>query len=844
VVLNLHQLGHGGEAYYLDQVVSGVEDYYGEAPGYWLASSHQLGLEGTVDGDELRAVLSGVDPSTGQQLHAARNRKVPGWDLTFRAPKSVSILWALSDDAVSGEIAAAHDAAVARAVRYMEETGAFTRTGRNGVNRVATGGFVAAGFRHSTSRDRDPLLHTHVLVANSVRADDGRWRTIDSKGLYDHAKTGGFLYQVELRHELTRRLGVSWNHPVKGMADVAGVPGGLIDVFSKRRAAIEAELADWGMSSAAAAQVATLETRRSKDDCPESFRAQQVRWRAEAEAAGFDVAVLGLTMPGWSASGQTGGQMPAPVDAAEPVAKTASTKLCELLAGYHGLTESDSTFDRRDVLQRLSIIVSGGQPVDEIERITDVFLNHHDVFRVGCRKRTGDRYTTRDMWDVERRVVARITNTDGHVYGQAEPHEVDQAIGARPSISDEQAAAVLEMCRSGRPVDVVIAAAGTGKTFSLDAARQAWEQSGFTVIGCALAAAAAQELQDSAGIPACTLARLSRHLGLREAELTSSTVVVVDEAAMVGTRDLSSLLYRAEHARAKVVLVGDPKQLPEIAAGGVLAHVDAREQAIALTENRRQTDPTERRALNELRAGDVDQAIGLFNVHGGVVSGGNADTIRGRMVGDWWTHCQAGDQALMLARRNIDVDDLNRRARTLMADAGRLVGEPLVVKGRPFQIGDEIVCLRNDTRLAVNNGTIGTITGIDHDRRRISIDTTHGERTLDTSYVQAGSIRHGYAVTVHKAQGRTVDHGLLLGTDDLSRESGYVGLSRGRHSNRLYTIDTDRDDADELEPHHRPNHRREPDDLVLDALHHSSAKQLAIDQTASTAHDDGADIGW
>ena len=471
-----------------------------------------------------------------------------------------------------------------------------------------------------------------------------------------------------------------------------------------------------------------------------------------------------------------------------------------------------------------------------------MFLDHHDVIRLGCRERTGDRYTTRDMWNVERSVIDRILRTDrtGHVHGQADQDDIERAILARPSISDEQAAAVRELCRSGRPVDVVISAAGTGKTFSLDAARDAWEQSGFAVIGCALAAAAAQELHDSARIPAITLAKLSRHLGLGEARLSPSMVVVVDEAAMVGTRDLAGLLSRAAQGGAKVVLVGDPKQLPEIAAGGVLGHVDACDHAIMLAENRRQQDPTERRAVSELRSGDVDTAIGLFREHGGVVSGGNSDTIRGRMVDDWWTHRQAGQSVLMLARRNVDVDDLNRRARTLMADAGRLVGDAVIVKGRPFQIGDEVVCLRNDTRLAVNNGTTGTITSIDHDRGRITLGTTSGARTLDGSYVQDGWIRHGYAVTVHKAQGRTVDHGLLLGTDDLTRESGYVGLSRGRHSNRLYAINTHHDD--ELEDHSRPN-RRDPAAIVLNALHQSSAKALAFDQTASPVRDDGADIG-
>ena len=175
-VLNLHRLAPGAEAYYLDQVVSGIEDYYaeaGEAPGYWLASSEQLGLDGLVRPDDLRAVLTGTEPATGESLHRAKNRKVPGWDLAFRAPKSVSILWALGEPGVAREVVAAHESAVAKAVSYLEDQAAFTRTGRNGIHRVKADGFIAAGFRHRTSRDRDPLLHTHVLVANSVRTPDG-----------------------------------------------------------------------------------------------------------------------------------------------------------------------------------------------------------------------------------------------------------------------------------------------------------------------------------------------------------------------------------------------------------------------------------------------------------------------------------------------------------------------------------------------------------------------------------------------------------------------------------------------------------------------------------------------
>ncbi len=397
-----------------------------------------------------------------------------------------------------------------------------------------------------------------------------------------------------------------------------------------------------------------------------------------------------------------------------------------------------------------------------------------------------------------------------------------------------------EMCTSGRPVDVVIAAAGTGKTFSLDAARDGWQRAGYTVIGCALAATAAQQLETGSGIPSTTLASLTGYMEAGQVQLHDQVVVVVDEAAMIGTRDIAPLLTAAAAVEAKVVLVGDPKQLPEITAGGLLAHIDARRRAITLTENRRQTDPTERHALSELRGGDVTRAVALLRERGGVVTGPNSDAVRDGMVGEWWTHRQAGGDALMLARRNADVDDLNRRARRLLAGAGELVGEAIEVAGRPFQIGDQVVCLRNDYRLDVRNGTTGTITNINHQQRSITIDTGDGRRRLDAAYLAAGLIRHGYAVTVHKAQGRTTDHGLLLGTDDLTRESGYVGLSRGRESNRLYIVSTERDD--DLERHTRGDDRDDPSQIILDALHVSTAKHLANDLHAG--HDHGADIGW
>ncbi len=210
-MLNIGKLGAGGERYYLDTVASGVEDYYtgsGEAAGYWLgAGTAALGLCGIVQAEALRAVLGAADPTSGQRLTRAGHRRVPGFDLTFRAPKSVSVLYGLADEDVAGVVRDAHDRAVAAALGYLERQAGWSRRGVDGVERVRVAGLVAAAFRHRSSRAGDPLLHTHVLLANLGQAtDDGCWRTLDARQLYRHAKTAGYVYQAALRTELTRRL--------------------------------------------------------------------------------------------------------------------------------------------------------------------------------------------------------------------------------------------------------------------------------------------------------------------------------------------------------------------------------------------------------------------------------------------------------------------------------------------------------------------------------------------------------------------------------------------------------------------------------------------------------------
>jgi conjugative relaxase-like TrwC/TraI family protein len=798
-MLNIGRMAPGRADYYLTAVAKrdGLEGYYlarGEEPGRWLGrGADTLGLSGEVTAEQLRAVLDGRDPTSGEQLAAHPARKVPEFDHTFRAPKSVSLLWALGDQATAAEVVAAHDAAVDAAIGYLQRSAGFTRRGAGGAETVPVDGFVAAAFRHRTSRADDPLLHTHVLVANLARtSDDGVWRTLDSRKLFAHAKTAGVLYQAQLRHELKTRLGVAWQPVVNGHADIDGVDRSLIETFSQRRAAIVEHMSSRGETSAAAAQTATLATRTAKTGHPSEAELRRT-WTARARDAGVQ--------PGWH----------------KQLTDRARSRRPDLGQLWHRLvvreelTESSSTFTRRDVLQQLAGQLPAGAPVTFIEQAADAILSHDDDLLVALGPTRGHltgvdairradgrivatdvnerRYTTRGLLLTEQRAIKRSLARHDDDLGVVDDGVLEAALRRR-TLTGEQEAMIRRLTSGGAGVDVVVGKAGTGKTYALDAARDAWQTAGVQVTGVALAARAALELEQSAGIRSTTLTRLLGKLddGRDGSPVQPGSVLVVDEAGMIGTRQLARLLDHTEAQRVKVVLVGDPRQLPEIDAGGLFRALTTRLAAIELSDNRRQQHTWEQVALDELRHGNPDTALAAYQSHGRIHTDDTADAVRQRLVDDWWTTAKdALPGSIMIALRRDDVVDLNHRARATMLTAGRLTGPVLHAGECEFRAGDRIVCLRNDQQLGVVNGTRAAITHIDVTRRTVeAIDDRGIQLRLSTGYLDVGHVTHGYALTGHKAQGLTCDHSYTLGTETLYREWGYVAMSRGRLSNQLY----------------------------------------------------------
>ena len=836
-MLNIGKLRKGGENYYLNSVARGVEDYYlgsGEAPGYWLASgAADLKLEGQVGDDQLRQVLKGAAPGSGLQLvEPRRGERVPGFDLTFLAPKSAALLHELGPKEASNEVVNAHDAAVAAALDYLERHASGARRGKGGRISIASKGFIAAAFRHRTSRAGDPLLHTHVLVANLVQGEDGRWGALDAKHLYRHAKTAGYLYQAHLRAELTRRLGVEWTPVRKGAADIEGISRESITAFSKRRTEVEAVLGDQSHASGREREVAALTTRHAKDYSVSPQRLLP-EWRAKAEEVGLTTQVLEESL------GRTSVQA---MDA------TQVREIERELTAPTGLTAQESSFTRREVLQGFCANLQAGAPVAEVEALADRFLTSDQVLKLSERalgatshdservlagriasSTTEARYTTNEMLSVERSVIERAIDRRFDNVGVASGAAIGSALDRRPSLFEDQQAMVKSLTTSGLGVEVVVGKAGAGKTFALDAAREAWEASGYQVVGCTLAARAARELEAGSGIRSFTIAGVLQDLDdPRVGGLPPNSVLVVDEAGMVGTRDLKRLLEHAERAGAKAVLVGDDRQLPEIEAGGAFRGIKNRLPATELVEVRRQPFGWERDALDLIREGRSRDAIDAYLEHDRIVVTTSSEETRCRLIADWWATQEDREPAVMIAAHRSDVADLNARARSLMGAAGKLGDDALEVGGLPFASGDRVMTLKNSSRLGVSNGDRGTVTRVDPTRSEITFRRDDGTLiTLPGVYLEAGHLTHAYAMTGHKTQAMTTNKAFVLGDETLYREWTYVAMSRGRNDNRLYVVagvDIEREEVGgEVAT------IQEPLEEVIDAVGRSRAKDLAVD---------------
>lgn len=809
-----------------------------------------------------------------EETAAGMRHAVAGYDLTFSATKSVSILWGLADAPIQERIVAAHHAAVSDVLAYFEREVAATRTGRadrdGAVAQVGVAGVAAVAFDHYDSRAGDPQLHTHLVVSNKVLTlRDGRWRSLDGRPVFASVTALSALYDALLADRLTRDLGVEWELRQRGADrnpqwEIVGVSDDLIAEFSSRSREIELAkdqlIADYvarhGRQPSARAVVelraqATLATRPPK--VSRSLADLCTEWRHRAAAR------IGDDPAEW-VEGRVGGAAPVltvddvPLAAIEAIggAVVAAVRVKRSVWSHWNLLAEAAkqtmdlrfatTTDRETVL---AMIVGAAQSQSvsltppELAPSPVRFLRDDgtSIFR----PRHATKYSSIQVIDAEARLLDRADAMTAPVVRQpVVARIVDRGQG---SLSGEQRRALVSITGSGRQVDLLVGPAGAGKTTAMRALRTAWtrEHGAGSVVGLAPSAAAAQALADDLGIACDNTAKWLHEYDRGRTTFRARQLVIIDEATLAGTTTLDRITEIAAGAGAKVLLVGDPHQLQSVDAGGAFALlVDRRTDAPELTEIHRFTHDWEKQASLALRGGEVE-AISTY-AHHDRIREGLTDEMLDDAYAAWRSDTNAGKASILVTESAHAVRALNERARAerLTRDGAVDGREVHLADDTRASIGDAVITRRNERTIRTTTGTWAKngdrwlITDIRRDGSVVVDrldDRRRGRVVLPPAYV-GQHVDLGYAVTAHRAQGITVDTSHIVVSPTTTRENLYVAMSRGRESNIAY-VALDQPDGTHTTP--------EPDDVTASTvlygvLHHSGAS-LSAHQTLDVEHE-------
>lgn len=823
--------------------VSGVDTTQSVALAEFLGVSSG----GQIDGASVRGWFNRMRAPSGAKLGRKPGpTTLPGYDLTFCAPKSVSVLWGLTDSpSVRAAVDAAHAAAVSAAMEYVTEHAAYTRrrVDEDTVLVERTCGLSGVKYEHRTARSGDPHVHSHVLLSNRQLCADGKVLSLDGVNVYHEARAGGMIYQATLRAELSGALGVEWGQTVNGCADIVGLDDSeMLDAFSTRTRELDqwrdangvvavgdiADDAEEAAASAALTRVAQKKTRQAKD-LQTSLAEHEEQWQVRLRGVPQASEVRGFI----DRFNPTGTGTPAESDGAPAVTGGGFPSVDEVLAA---VSAERSTFTRADLVEAAAALVGPGVAANQVrasvERIADEAIASTSAWSVtpdqarsfDRSKREGSqRFTTSVVVaEVDRGIdLATATATARQI-------SVDQArsmIHPVPGVlSVQQADAMVSVVTSQARSSVVVAPAGSGKTSSLKAAHAVWSAAGCQVVGLAPTGKAADVMTgEDVADTSSTIARVFRRVdGLDPVAAAGvlgwdqDTVVVVDEAGMVATPDVVRLLEVATAADARVVLVGDPHQYSAVKArSGMLATL-AHElpDAVELSEVFRQQDPAERAASRGLRDGDgpaVARAADWYAEHGRL-SAGSVSAMLTDALEAWHADVRAGWESLLVADSNDIVDALNVAAQQRMVADGVIdpSGACVPVGSRSAYVGDVVLTRRNDYSLVssagepVRNGQRWKIAAIGEDgsAQLCRLDGVGGDAdtavtvTVPVDYLDQHT-RLGYASTGHAAQGVTVDAARIVAEATRADRAGvYVPLTRGRKVNALYLAETSPGDSE------------------------------------------------
>ncbi len=821
---SLHKLGAGSQAglYYTNDATrearpaSRDEYYAGDGGGVWWSSGESVVRHGApIDVESFRNLCAGRDPSSGRPLvRGAGEGHWAGLDATLTPGKSVSVLWMSGSPEQRELIESAHRVAVDRALRFvLDEDLIVVRQGAGGVDKSKPTDLIVGQFNHFTTREGDPNIHTHCVILNVAGApkNNGSSRygaahlTTDPEPLFRWQLAVGAAYRSALAKELAT-AGLTPRAAGRGQWELAGLPQDLLERFSKRSHQIEEAVGR--DATAARKEIAALRTRSAKEDVPTGEELEQ-RWRGELTETGIEPWDLArhptpdhtLIVDRTEERERDLEFDPPEIAGSEPVASAASE-----------LFRHESVIDRRRLLEGALVNAAlqklGPESVySELARLEangDLIRLRPDCWTTptiaGCEAvmlRAADRPQERD-W---------IT-----------PEALKAALGEAAHLTTEQREAVRQAARPDG-ISIVEAGAGTGKTTLARVLVDAANRSGLKVIGLAPSWVAADELSRSTGIEAFAITRWRHdHAQGRGHGIDRSTVIVVDEAGMTGTRDMAAILTAAKESGAKVALFGDRRQLASVAGASALKAVSEVIQRSAVLDHvRRQRVEWQRAASVAMARGDTEAGLRAYaNRHRVELVAGD-DAARDRVVAKWKElRSTYGNDVLIITRRNQDSVALNRSVREALRAEALIAAKDTEVAALDREdkhvalniaSGDQIRFGENLPLLRVRNGNRARVESVQRDKdgavriaftledgRRIEGDWREFARERPNKKTLPPRIVHAYAGTVYAAQGRTAAASVIYVARQTDAREIYVALTRHKEDAHV-VVESERLDA-------------------------------------------------
>lgn len=791
----------------------GCEQMFGIEPGTLL----NIPAEG--ERGELMLALDGINPITKNPLEVPKNRSVKGYDITFSPPKTLSILASLApDNSLRDQLWQAHRQAVDATLAWMERELMVGRRGHAGRDGTVHQTITAAQFDHETSRSDDPQIHTHCVVVGFGLGEDNRLSTLWSTpfwsgkaGREQIVSTLGEIYGAHLRRSTANLdLPIRWQKRTqRGQIgwEIAGITPKIHKEFSRRNAVIEHQLEALGLgtnASHAARQAVTMSTRQSKTE----RLAHELRpeWIARLEALRMTPEkLMDKVRDEWKKR------------------KNVSSNIATD-AVLDALEEAAPTFTKHDLVGAICSAAPAGLSIDQAEQLADTMLASGEIVRVAHTLASenmslgySDRFITKELWEREQAVLALARRTqhapaDGVV---ANRNLADDTIAANPGLDEEQQNVLKHMLMGGN-VTIVEAGPGTGKTYVLGKAAQAWRAQRVPVIGLSVAWRAANEMR-GVGIDSMALAawKVENHT------IPPGAVVVIDEASMISTSDLADLIEDADRVNARVILIGDSRQLGAVEAGGLFPILSQELGAATMITNRRQVASWERQMLADLRRGDAVRAVSSLAEHGRVVLSPTPEGATTRLLSDWQAARAVGEEVAILSATREGRDSLNALAHGALAASGVVAGTGVTVPSsdkhdgiveREYLPGEQIRCLKKQSwkgNITTYNGTEATY--ITSHRYRHTLRLTDGREITVTNNYLIDHTDYAYASTIHSSQGRTVGTAararredtestagrcFVLAPEALALESAHVALSRATDQTTLYSYMSS-EDADD-----------------------------------------------